>query len=481
MRVSMKFTVAILSVSLAMSTLALGFTGPVSAEVSQRYLIVANAGLPANLEALVASVGGRLIYEFTEIGVAVAESSEPAFVFAAESLEGIQAVVPDARTTVGMSSAVADASLADVAYEEAAVDAVQSAPTPNPMQWNLTTIKARDAWLQGVLGNGAVVAVLDSGIDAGHPAFGVAPTGQVFLPPISRSFVAEFNSPFDALMDKSEHGTHVAGIIASKAGLLGVAPRAKLVSVKVLKWNPDERIADGEESDIIAGILYAANLTQNGAPLVDVINISAGWTFAVNGRDSAQQLAALNRAINYAHQRGIVVVASVGNGASNLNRNRNSVKAPAEITHVVAVSGTGPIHPLDGSTPSGADTFADIYSDYGSAVYVAAPGGNALLEDGEIKNNLGLDWVAGPCSRQSEAHASCRTSLPPLLMMGTSQAAAHVSGLAALIVSRFGGTASPEMIRAILKASANDLGKPGRDAQYGFGRIDALLAVTVSP
>ncbi|HXF83010.1 MAG TPA: S8 family serine peptidase [bacterium] len=484
MRVSMRFAVAVLIVTVSMSSLALGVTGPVAAESPQRFLLLGGAGLPANLEMLVASIGGTLIYEFGEIGVAVAESSEPAFVYAAQSLPGIQAVVPDALASVGIEAAAGTIS-GEGAFEEtlsgeaASGEVTFAAPVLHSSQWNLRAIRAREAWTTtGILGAGAVVAVVDSGIDASHPAFGLAPAGQVFAPPFSRSFVSEFADPNDAVMDKAEHGTHIAGIIAARAGTVGVAPRAKLVSIKVLKWNALARRAEGRESDILAAILYAANLMTPDGP-VDIINISAGFTFTVNGREIAQQLAALNRAINYAHQKGIVVVTSIGNGGSNLNLNANEVKAPAEIPHVVAASATGPL--TLGNTPlSGPDTFAS-FSDYGRAVYVAAPGGNVLVQGRQLLNNPMADWVPGPCSRQSAVHASCATSLPILSMAGTSQAAAHVSGVAALIVSRFGGTASAETVRAFLKASAVDLGKPGRDPQYGFGRIDALRAVTVSP
>ena len=469
MRVSLKFTVIILILSLAMSSLTLGVTAPVSAETAQRYLLIAGAGFPANLDALVASVGGILVAEYGEISVAVAESGEPSFAIAAESLPGIQAVVRDARTAVG-ASVEADTVLSDAVFDEAVGEAPLMVPNPHPAQWNLRAIKAKDAWLMGYMGMGAVVAVVDSGIDAGHPGL----SGQVLMPPVSKSFVNEFVSPNDALFDRSEHGTHIASVIAAKSGVPGVAPQAKLVSVKVLKWNPVTKRAEGNESDIIAGILYAVNLG-----IVDVINVSAGFTFEVNGRESAHQLAALNRTINYAHQQGVLVVASVGNGASNLNRNRNQVKAPAEITHVVAVSGTGPIT-IGNTEVMDADTFAS-FSDYGSAVYVAAPGGNILVQNNVLLNNPLKDWIPGICSRQSAAHPECGRAPLMLSMAGTSQAAAHVSGLAALIVGKFGGEIAPELLRAILKLSADDLGKKGNDEQYGFGRINAVRAVTTSP
>jgi len=464
--VSLRFAVVILIISLGMTSFTLGVSPPVSADEAQRYLLLASGSLPANLDALVASVGGRLVEAYDQIGVAVVASNDPAFAYAAGSLTGVQAVVPDAVTSVGMTVDT-EGLTAEAVFTEAAAEAGTSGPAINPVQWNLAVLQAKQAWSLGYLGAGATVAVLDSGIDAGHPGL----NGQV-IASLSKSYVNEFTTPGtnDALLDKSMHGTHVAGIIAAKSGFPGVAPQAKLISVKVLKWNPATRAAEGKESDIIGGILYAADHGAN------VINISAGFTFAVNGREAAQQLAALNRAVNYAFGRGVLVVASVGNGGSDLDRNRNEVKAPAQITHVVAASATGPLY---GQNP---DQIA-WYSDYGSsAVYVAGPGGNLALDaTGKILLTPATDMVLSVCSRQAALAPKCAKKPMGVFMAGTSQAAAHVSGVAALVVGKFGGAVSPATLRTILKQSAEDLGKPGRDEKYGFGRINALRAVTVSP
>lgn len=484
MRVSLRFTVLILALSLAMTVLSLGTTVPVQAQDEQRYLIIASSGLPPALDMLVASVGGRLVASFESIGVAVAVSSEPMFQAAAWGLPGIQAVVPDAIAAeglpVGPESFATESFATEFGDTEGVIaeggPAINCKAAPNPAtcaQWNLVTIDAKRAWDYAV-GAGIRVAVLDSGIDGGHPGL----AGQVlatdeFGRPLSKAFVDEVHtSPTlaDALIDRAAHGTHVAGVIAAKSFVPGVAPAAKLISVKVLTWDPAAQAATGPESAVIAGILYATDIGAN------VINMSLGFTFAVNDRQSAQQLVALNRAVNYAYSRGVLVVASVGNGGTDLDRNRNEVKAPAQIAHVVAVSATGPLF------GENLDKLAS-FSDYGSStVFVAAPGGNVLvaLSAGKPQRiNPSTDMVVSVCSRQAAAPelAACRAAPMALRMAGTSQAAAHVSGLAALILSRYGALA-PDQVRAIIQRSAEDLDKPGKDQYFGFGRINAYRAVT---
>lgn len=469
MRVSLRFAVIIIVAAMGMSTLSLGTTVPAAAQAGQRYLLLASGEqLPVNLDALVASVGGRLVGAFDEIGVALATSTEPMFQVAAETLPGIQAVVADPMTAVDVPAAESLAAEA-IEVESVAAEAQAGGPPIERRQWNLGLIRAKDAWDAGFLGQDVLVAVVDSGIDAGHPGL----VGQVDTS-LSATFLTGNTDAQEAnpLIDRAAHGTHVAGIIATKSGFPGVAPRAKLMSVKVLKWNPSTGQAEGYESDVIAGILYAAN---NGAR---VINTSVGFTFLINGREAAQQLAALNRAVNYAYARGALVVASVGNGGTDLNKNRNAVKAPAQITHVVAVSATGPLTMAPLANLDG-DTFA-WYSDFGAgSVFVAAPGGNYMLAPNGTRITPAENMIAAPCSRYAAALPACRVAPAKVLFMaGTSMAAAHVSGLAALILSRFGPAMSAAQLRATIQQSADDLGKRGRDEYYGFGRINAASAVT---
>lgn len=461
MRVSMKYAVAILVGSLGMTSFSLGVTTPASADDEQRYLVIAGGALPANLDALISSVGGQLVTSFNQIGVAVVASSEPSFIAAAESLPGIQAVVKDPVTALSLPAGE-EGVVAEAVDEAIFADASGTGgPAINALQWNLNVIQAKQAWLEGYLGQGVVVAVLDSGIDDGHPAL----MGQV-IRSLSKSFVNEIASPMDPFIDRAAHGTHVAGVIAAKSGLPGVAPAAKLVSIKVVKWDNALRAGVGLESDVIAGILYAADLG-----VVDIINLSLGFTFLVDGREGAQLLAALNRAVNYATSKGVLVVASIGNGGSNLDRNRNAVKAPAQITHVVAVSATGPLFGVD------PDQFP-FYSDYGfSTVFVAAPGGNLQLDANGKRITPATDFVLSICSRQAVLAPACARAPMGLFMAGTSQAAAHVSGVAALIDSKFGGALNAAQLRSALQRSADDRGMPGKDAKYGYGRINAHSAV----
>ena len=210
-------------------------------------------------------------------------------------------------------------------------------------QWGMDAINAPEAWNAGYTGNGARVFILDSGIDADNPD--LAPNLNKSL---SISFVPgeNYNVKNGSFFS---HGTHVAGIIAAADnswGVIGVAPHAEIVAVKVLS----EDSGSGEFSWINAGIVYAAN---NGA---DVINMSLGATFNRNGfyydeNDVLQKIPAVylqnlilaqQRAVNYAFGKGAVIVTSAGNGGTNFDGNGSIFKLPAELQNVIAVSATAP-------------------------------------------------------------------------------------------------------------------------------------------
>lgn len=488
MRVSMRFMVGILIAALAMGGLALGPTPPAaSAQVEQHYLLLGvGSVLPANLDALVASVGGRVITAFGEIGVALVASADPAFRIAAASLPGVQSVVPDA--TMGVDEAGAG----DLAVSEPVVEAegvvAEGVPGINIRQWNLLQIRADQAWSRGQLGSGVTVAVIDSGIDYLHQEL----LGKVDMN-LSRSLIGEQVCPAptaqscpDVLRmpfaDTALHGTHIASVIAGKGvAFPGVAPQARLISVKVL-----DRSGTGQESTVIAGILYAARIKA------DIINMSLGFTLPRrelgeddNGEDErvqSQQLEALLRAIHFANERGALMVASAGNCGGdplcktvpqgvNWDLNRTVLKAPAGVKPVVGVSATTPL-----------DTLA-FFSDYGrSVVTVAAPGtlifgaANTLrarpmcrLDNGVmLPAPVGFPWK---CAIGKLVYAY-------VAMSGTSQAAAHASGVAALIAGVCRGLRVDDGLRNPLRKGTVDLGKPGPDEFFGSGRVDALKAVT---
>jgi len=222
------------------------------------------------------------------------------------------------------------------------------------------------------------------------------------------------------ITDPNGHGTHVAGIIAAAAGngegIAGVAPGARILPIRVLGAN-----GGGYLSDAANGIVYAAD---HGA---DVINLSISSTTSID---------AMTNAIAYARSRGVVVVAAAG----NMRANGSPASYPAADPGVIAVAAT-----------DSADRVAS-YSNAGDYVDVAAPG------------TAVLSTFPGGYRRLS----------------GTSMAAPHVAGLAALVRAA-DRALGPDQVEQVIESSAADLGAPGRDDDYGYGRVDAAAALAALP
>jgi len=458
MRVSLKFAVAALIAALAMSAFSFGPASlSATAQMEQRYLVLGVGGrLPDEFETLIRSVGGRVLMIFHEIGVALVASADPSFPTAAAALPGIQSVVPDGEMAAGSLVDLGSGTVSEAVVEPAGAAAEgEAVPLIHPNQWNLQRIDAAQAWSRGYLGQGVQIAVLDTGIDYLHQEL----AGKVNMA-LSRSLVPEVvpggRAPF---ADTHIHGTHVASVIAGKGVRVpGVAPQAELIAVKVL-----DKTGTGQESTVIAGILYAAGLK------VDVINMSLG--FVVPRRDAnqsethhrwvrSQQLEALQRALNYAARSGALMVASAGNTATNFDQVKDEVKAPAGVRPVVGVSAT-----------TNTDALAP-YSDYGRRlVYVAAPGGGVSPTAGSSIYGA-LNTLYFPPKL-----INGQVMFPYGFMSGTSQAAATVSGVAALVDSRTDGRLPGLLLRFILAKRAEDLGPRGRDPFFGYGLVNAGKAV----
>lgn len=287
-------------------------------------------------------------------------------------------------------------------------------------QWNLKAIKVEGAWSEGINGKGVTVAVIDTGISQGPDLKQTA-----FVP--GYDFV---NNRTNAA-DDNGHGTHVAGTIAQSTnnnyGVAGVAYGAKLMPLKVLS-----RGGSGTVADIAEAIRFAAD---NGA---DVINMSLG-----GGGESLL----MREAIGYAHGKGVVIVTSAGNSA------RSSASYPALYNHVIGVSATGP----DGKKAS--------YSNYGKGVDIAAPGGETRLGQG-----------AGIL--QETINPRTVGEFQFKYFQGTSMAAPHVAGVAALVKSKV-GTMSPDQVWEILKKSAEPVEGDPRNF-FGAGYLNAQKAVAIA-
>ncbi|MFD0722009.1 type VII secretion-associated serine protease mycosin [Streptomyces globosus] len=289
-------------------------------------------------------------------------------------------------------------------------------------QWGLTALRAEEAW-GTTQGGGVTVAVLDTGVDAGHPDL----AGQVLE---GADLVGMGAGPGDRAW--ARHGTAMAGIIAGhghgrhrRAGVLGVAPQARILPVRVILEEGDPGRAKARESKggaLAEGIRWAAD---HGA---DVINLSLG-----DDSDSAHHEAAEDEAVQYALAKGVVVVASAGNGG----REGDHASYPAAYPGVIAVTAVD---------RRGRKAPFSTRSWYAS---VCAPGVDIVIADPDRAYYEG--W-------------------------GTSAAAAFVSGAVALVRAAH-PELSPAQIKRLLEDTAADAPAGGRDDARGHGLVDPAAAL----
>jgi len=279
-------------------------------------------------------------------------------------------------------------------------------------QWGLDLIHADQAHAV-TTGAGAVVAVLDTGIDASHPDL----AGRIGP---GWDFVDGDSTP----QDGNGHGTHVSGIVAADAGngigVDSVAPGARIMPVRVLDAN-----GSGSDANVAAGIDWA---TDHGA---DVINLSLGGTLPTSGLGMQD---AISAAIQHALDQGVVVVAAAGNDGLPFCENNSF---GGKVLCVGAVDKR---------------ESRSFYSSFGSGVSLVAPGGSDLPGTDE---DVLSTWNDGGYQE----------------LAGTSQATPHVSGVAALLVSL--GVRGQAAVQRILATATNI----GPSAVYGAGLVNAQAAV----
>ncbi|HRQ23242.1 MAG TPA: S8 family serine peptidase, partial [Anaerolineales bacterium] len=353
---------SVLIVVLVAASFSAAFAPPVTAaSQSQSYILMAKGNtLPKNLEARVNQAGGSITRLVPEVGIAVVSSANRKFASAAGRISGVSMVMPN----ISIQWVDPQRNIA----VDVTTDAVGNPPFSGSsdfffdLQWGHTAIEAPAAWYKGGRGAGARVAVLDTGFDLTHPD--LAPNINSAL---SMNFVDGETLQY-GLPDPFSHGTHVAGTIAAAQndfGVIGVAPDAELVLVKVLG---DE--GGGSFADVIAGIIYAANVDA------DVINMSLGASLPKRGiydengnriasaSEVAALLTALSRATTYAYQQGTTIIASAGNSGLDSNKTKDLVHVPSQSTHVISISATAPIGWATDPLNANLDYLAS-YSNYG--------------------------------------------------------------------------------------------------------------------
>ncbi|MGW5096779.1 type VII secretion-associated serine protease mycosin [Streptomyces nodosus] len=289
-------------------------------------------------------------------------------------------------------------------------------------QWALDALHAQEAW-RTTQGKGITVAVLDTGVDATHPDL----IGNVLD---GKDMVGFGAGPGDEAW--AHHGTAMAGIIAAHGhgaghadGVLGIAPEAKILPVRVILEDGDKarpRARNTRGNALAEGIRWAAD---HGA---DVINLSLGDDSA-----SAHPEPAEDEAVQYALKKGIVVVASAGNGGEK----GDHISYPAAYPGVIAATA------VDRYGTRAAFSTRRWYAS------VSAPGVDVVIADSNRKYFEG--W-------------------------GTSAASAFVSGSVALIRAVH-PELTPAQIKQLLEKTARNAPTGGRDDSRGYGLIDPAAAL----
>jgi subtilisin family serine protease len=329
--------------------------------------------------------------------------------------------------------------------------------------WGLHNVDCEEAWDLST-GAGVTVAVLDTGIAGGpelgpnwwvNPAEiagnGVDDDGNGYIDDVNgwNFFTGTAN-----VLDFIGHGTHVSGTIAAVGnnglGVIGVAWQAHIMTESIFTG-----LGETTAEWVAAALRYAAD---NGA---DVVNMSfGGYGDALLVRDTA----------DYAAAHGVVLVAAAGNDAIEVP------VSPASLEPVIAVAAVDHLDEpawfsnsggkIELAAPGGGDSRPPRYEPYASVLSVNEGGCPAPPYACVVDPQLLISSSAGGLQLQF------------LRLGGTSMAAPHVSGVAALILSRH-PEFTVEQVRQALRNGADDLGPAGRDARYGSGRLNAARSVAL--
>jgi len=431
----------------------------------------------------VTKAGGSVVASYPQIDVVIAESGDSAFAATLSRNRRVEGVA-----SVGSVVATASGWGWDGDGHGLPSSPVVDEDTFSPLQWYSRRIKAPEA--HAITGGSpeVFVGVIDTGVDASH----IDLNDNVDA---ARSVSCVGGAPNQdpaAWNDDSGHGTNVAGIVAAEAngyGIVGIAPNVKLAIIKasIHSGTSDFFLADAVICSFVWAAEHGVDVTNNS---YSVDSALSGGTTSFCRNDSAQRtvIKAVRRAVAYAQRRDVSVVASAGNNGLDLASPAldGCSRLPSGLPRVLTVSSIGINDGLAAGPPS----------NYGlGKIDLTAPGGDFL--QGTPPSGLVLGpWPAAfqvprllcdPCSGPDASYYR--------YFAGTSQAAAQVSGTAALVVSQFGrkswwwgGKMDPDRVSLILRQTADPLPCPAADARcvtdgnrngfFGWGVVDALRAVT---
>lgn len=484
-----------------------------SAAQAARYVVLyKQESVASNAAETIRKAGGAVVASYPQIGVVIAESDVPTF--RANVLEDSR--VEGAAATSGFGVKVGGASLAADGPPPGSLPNVPAPGNDNlsGLQWDMDQIQAPAA--RAITGGSPQILVgdIDTGLDFTHPD--LAPNYDA-----ANSADCSSGAPAPLLLgnDAFGHGTHTAGTIAAAKntlGIVGVAPKVKIAGIKS---SNDDGFFFPEM--VVCSFVWAAT---HGVDVANNSYFADPWYF--NCRNDAEQRAIWNaerRAIRFAMQRGVVVVAAAGNFADDLAHPIQDIISPdtgpfpnpRDVTNacgVIPVEIPGVI----GVSADGNLRIKSFFSSYGSGVVqVTAPGGDDVLQvTSQAPNGLVLSTMApgSLLDSISELPHVFDCSVSPCAVYeyleGTSMATPHVTGVAALIESRY-GPLSPGNVASMITQTADPIACPdaatlalyepfpqfstilldqprpqsctggrGYNSWYGHGQVDALTAVT---
>jgi subtilisin family serine protease len=447
--------VAAATVVVAQAPLASG----VAQGTESTYVVLYKGGASsADAATTVSKAGGRLIANYTQIGVAVARSSATNFasqvtknrkVSTAARTEGLGVRLDDDQVQGGGAAGLAPATWGD---------------TLSGLQWDMSQIHVPEAHAVNAGSSSVLVADLDTGLDFSHPD--LAPAYDAAN---STDCTSGAPSPLLAGNDKNGHGTHTAGTIAAAAngiGIVGVAPGVRIAGVKT-----------GNDDGYFFPEAVICAYIWSGTHGVDVTNNSYfadPWLFnCANDPGQRAIWLAERRAIRFAQSRGVAVVASEGNESTDLSHptvdllspdfppGTETERAVTNACSVVPVEVPGVV----GVTATGNLRMKSFYSSYGiSTADVAAPGGDSILQvtaDAPNGRVLSTYPATAPCLRP----VVDPTGATYCYLQGTSMAGPHAVGVAALIASARGLRGGA--LAAALGNATNALPCPTDVSAYG--------------
>jgi subtilisin family serine protease len=420
---------------------------------TRAYLVITAPGDTTAVRTAIANNGGTVFASYDAIGVIVAHSTSTGFASTMRTVSGVQQVGATRTSDVP----------ADAYSPALPANPAQSTTTlTESNRWDMTQIKADQAWAVTTGSASVKVGILDTGVDDQHqdiaPNFNAADS-------VSCAY-GKADTRAGAWRDVGTHGTHVAGTVAAAKngkGVVGVAPGVKISSVRIAE--PTSSLFFAENT--ICGFMWSGD---HGFKVTNNSYYTDPWAFnCPDNVDQAAIIEGVKRAQAYAESKGSLQVAAAGNSNYDLANKTTDSESPNDSTPV---------------TRTITNACIDIPTELPGVVTVAAQGnGGAKASYSNFGN--GVIDIAAPGGDGTSGVYSTLPGGKYGSKSGTSMASPHVAGVAALMVS-VNPALTPADLRARLATQANDTACPsdsrctGTTANNGFfgeGQTDALKAV----